>query len=488
LPQLAYEVQHDSGVDIEDISPEMTDLKSQDIQTIMNAYYELSRYRSDQLEGKLKRLEGPPKVLQLFMKAAVKRSLSSWDDLLKDWNAIEETAAFELGQKIRSSFKGDLKLIAIELARIHMISLSQPETGFVEVHNYSSHFTPLIEAGLLRVRKGDKGFKIFPPHRLLLRIYEGLVSWYSAEDICAHILASQGSKTQSGKAFEFLFAFELCLGGLSTMWEFLLSKASLSPLDYQQPLKIRRAESVEKCTDPSLVYVMIDPDRSKSKTDVIFFAQNARTKEKYRVLVRLTLQATSINQMIDEAFSDMLTLASFHDKDVKDRRLFIAPKTSAKYDSDNVTHQNLMAIGWYLFTKDSGISEAFHFSWTLMCDPSRAAEAVAIQVSKASKPTMDLEIEDVETKRRRRIMAPDTTRSSRSPEKSAPSFSSLDEFYRALQDREGLESDEVSEIKGVFEQQRIKIQRLHRLTDEKLKVYGLGARGYREAILDLVGK
>ncbi len=70
---------------------------------------------------------------------------------------------------------------------------------------------------------------------------------------------------------------------------------------------------------------------------------------------------------------------------------------------------------------------------------------------------MDLEIEDVATKRRR-IMATDTTRSSRSPEESAPSFSSFDEFYRALQDRGGLESDEVSKIKGVLERERIKIQ------------------------------
>jgi hypothetical protein len=486
---LAYEVQLDSGVDIDDISPEMTDLKFQDIQTIMNTYYELSLYRRDQLEKKLKRLEGPPKVLQLFLKAAAKRPLSSLDDLLKDWNAIEETAAFELEQKIRSSFKGDLKLIAIELARIHMISLSQPETGFVEVHNYSSHFTPLIEAGLLRVHKGDKGFKIFPPHRLLLRIYGGLVSWYSAKDIAelsAHIVASQASKTQSGKAFEFLFAFELCLGGLSSMWGFLLSNAGLSPLDHQQPLKVCRAESVEKCTDSSSVYVMIDPDRSKSKTDVIFFAQEP-DKKKVRVLVQLTLQATSVNHKIDETFSNMLTLASFHDKDVKDRRLFIAPKSSAKFDSANVTHENLKANGCYLITKDSGITEAFHFSWALMCDPSRAAEALAMLESKVSKPTMDLEIENVATKRRR-IMATDTTRSSRSPEESAPSFLRLDEFYRALQDREGLDADEVSEIKRILERERIKIQQLHRLTDEKLVCNGIDAGGYREAILDLIGK
>ncbi len=77
---------------------------------------------------------------------------------------------------------------------------------------------------------------------------------------------------------------------------------------------------------------------------------------------------------------------------------------------------------------------------------------------------------------------------SRPPAESAPSFSNLEEFYQALQSREGLDSEEVSEIKRIFEEQKINIRVLHRLTDEKLREDGIVARSHREAILALIGK
>ena len=64
----------------------------------------------------------------------------------------------------------------------------------------------------------------------------------------------------------------------------------------------------------------------------------------------------------------------------------------------------------------------------------------------------------------------------------------MDEFYKALIKDEKLENDEIEEIKMVFNDQRIKVHHLPRMTNEKLKEAGIVQLGLRESILTLLGK
>lgn len=70
----------------------------------------------------------------------------------------------------------------------------------------------------------------------------------------------------------------------------------------------------------------------------------------------------------------------------------------------------------------------------------------------------------------------------------AVSFSTMDDFYKALIVNEKLEADEIEEIQTVFKNQRIKVHHFPRLTDKKLEKYGIRQGGIRESILVVLGK
>ena len=73
-----------------------------------------------------------------------------------------------------------------------------------------------------------------------------------------------------------------------------------------------------------------------------------------------------------------------------------------------------------------------------------------------------------------------------SPEVKA--FANMEDFYEVLQKDQGLDGDDIKNIEGVFEKEKIKVKQLLRLTDEKLKEAGVSQIGLREAILAVLGK
>jgi hypothetical protein len=70
---------------------------------------------------------------------------------------------------------------------------------------------------------------------------------------------------------------------------------------------------------------------------------------------------------------------------------------------------------------------------------------------------------------------------------SVSSFSNMDEFYRKL-GAKGCTEDDIGIIRNAFDGERIRVGALPRLTDDKLKEYGLKQGGLREAILAVLGK
>jgi hypothetical protein len=63
----------------------------------------------------------------------------------------------------------------------------------------------------------------------------------------------------------------------------------------------------------------------------------------------------------------------------------------------------------------------------------------------------------------------------------------MDKFYSALQ-KEDLDDVDITGVQNIFEKEKIKASTLPRLTNEKLKEYGLAQGGLREAVLAVLGK
>lgn len=118
---------------------------------------------------------------------------------------------------------------------------------------------------------------------------------------------------------------------------------------------------------------MIDPDRGNSKTDVVFFAQEASSRNLVRILVQLTIAACS-NQKITDSFDAMKKVSSVDD--IADYRLFIGPKSNATYTDNSTDH-------CHLFAKQSQISETFELSIEQLCNPKSTENSIAALVQMA---------------------------------------------------------------------------------------------------------
>ena len=66
-------------------------------------------------------------------------------------------------------------------------------------------------------------------------------------------------------------------------------------------------------------------------------------------------------------------------------------------------------------------------------------------------------------------------------------FKDMNEFYEALHAR-GHNEEDIGIIKNTFDEQRIKVNVLSRLTDEDLKEYGIKQGRLRKSILAVLGK
>jgi hypothetical protein len=165
-----------------------------------------------------------------------------------------------------------MQVYAWNLCLLHTQSYLNEKKGYLELEYLPKSYTPFIEAGLIRVRQNGSVWHIFPPNRFLVKIFNSHVKWFTWEniqDLVANIKVSASSNNIKGKVFEYLFALELLNTSDSALCNQITKTVSIRPsLDWKP--KIKMMSKIEKNLDPNPVYVIVDPDYSKCKTDVMF--------------------------------------------------------------------------------------------------------------------------------------------------------------------------------------------------------------------------
>ncbi|KAI8891896.1 hypothetical protein BC833DRAFT_644839 [Globomyces pollinis-pini] len=168
-------------------------------------YFDLHNM-ADELKKKMDHLTGPPKLLYWFI-------LSTAEQIQGTINS------FGLSPERLERYSYNLGLL---------------HTHFLSFDLLPPKWLPFIEAGMNRIRKEGTFWKLFPPNRFLVKIFNRYIKWFNWEnvsDLLANITASSTAKTQ-----------------------------------------------------------VLNPSSDKSKTDVIFFADSIQTYTTVRVLCQLTTQ------------------------------------------------------------------------------------------------------------------------------------------------------------------------------------------------------
>lgn len=494
-PNLLPEVTLTSGLDAIDLSGLMTDFRQENIRTVFNNFFCLQSATSEQsstLSDCFSRLEGPPKNLLFFLKAAATHHLNSIQQLIEQWSEIEIKAVNMFEAKIVSTFRGDLYATARQLAIVHATSLMSSGSDFILVTNISRHFIFLIEAGLLRVHRFGKIWKLFAPNRFLVLVFQKFVRWYTFENISMLrncISTSSGVLTLNGKSFEYCFALELCNSASGKLLSFLTRKVGLMPLDDSSAPSICHTACIEDCVDTNRIYVMQDLDRSDSKCDVVFFAKESATEKCTRVLVQLTLAACTASK-INDSFNGMLLLPRLviDGNELQDSRVFFGPNCYITLKpAESFYQQNHIANECHTFI---GQPDAFEFDINVICT-SRSTDVAIAQLTKkaeasgnlkfANQLALDFDQFAISNKRPRTLSAGHAD---------AFAFADMDGFYEALEGilQTNKKPEQLKLIRRVFDEQDIESTTLPRLTDEKLKEYGVEKGGIREAILAVLGK
>ncbi|KAI8926704.1 hypothetical protein BC831DRAFT_455796, partial [Entophlyctis helioformis] len=433
---------------------------------------------AERLSELYERLAGPPKIVQFFLMASSECRLACVQDLIDQWDTSSSLSSCHLQGSNRVNFWWQSRCYSRSLALLHATAIATTRNDYVLVPEVSRHFIKLIEAGLLRVRRATGGqWTIYAPNHLLLRIFRQYVHWYTWDNIAMlqHLVkSSETVQTLKGKAFEFLFALELCDSADGKLWTFLRNRVKLVP----------QGSCIAECNDTSRIYVMQDPDRSGSKCDVVFFATSQELGTTVRVLVQLTIAARG-KAKIDESLKEMLAQSpvTIGGKQLLDYRLFIAPNYPA--DSDQGSRD--LADRGYVFTS-SALSDAFEFPVNIICNPeatdtaikhlARKAEAMG-ELGLANRIAGDSEQRSVSSKRQR--VAPQ-------PLAGTFDFDDMDGFYSALKTRTNVNDDDIRMIAEIFGSQRIDFSILPSLTDNDLKELGIAAMGLRKSILAVLGK
>ena len=138
-------------------------------------------------------------------------------------------------------------------------------------------------------------------------------------------------------------------------------------MDHWDP-KIKMG-NVSPDLDCNTIYVMIDPDYSKSKTDVVFFAKSI-ANETVRVLCQLTTQVKV--DTTQKAKSSFLAMFGLEDDEIPDYRLYIAPNSSVQFPP---IHNQQFSSSNCFWIDSSSYSPMLKFSMNL-CDPTKATEAL----------------------------------------------------------------------------------------------------------------
>ncbi|KAI9329733.1 hypothetical protein BDR26DRAFT_872119 [Obelidium mucronatum] len=392
-PTLVSEITLTSGLDAFDFSRGMSDFDTAKVGTILRHYFNLPTDLPSSLTVLYERLVGPPRNIAFFLVSSTEREfkLESVEDLVSSWDRIESSAIRHMRSKIEASFIGDISLTARNICLVHATCLIGKNTDYIDVPSVSRHFVSLVEAGLLRIHQlnVDEGWRIFAPNRFLVKILEKYVRWFKWDNLATlkSLITSSGTTgTLKGKVFEFLFALELCNSPTSRLWTYFSETLKISQIPSWNPL-IVNTPSVAECSNPGTIFVMVDPARDKSKTDVIFFATKTGTTEIVRVLVQLTLANCGMDK-INKSYDAMLqTVPPFvvgPGEIVLDYRFFIGPKcTLAALGGSNFYRQNYADNRCYTFLKSSDLASKFELSIDVLCNPLATEAAINSLVRKA---------------------------------------------------------------------------------------------------------
>ena len=339
--------------------------------------------------------------------------------------------------------------------------------GYLEFDDLPNNWIPFVESGLIRTREVGDVWKLFPPNRFLVKIFNKYVKWFcweNIQDLVANINASSTTTTLKGKVFEYLFALELLATSDSKLWTQLSEVMKIQPRLNWKP-SIKMMGKVTADLNRNDVYVMTDPDYQKSKTDVLFFADRMGSNETVRVLCQLTTQVADSTPKAKTTFISMFGLV--HDG-LADYRLFLAPKSTVALPED---HKKQFSSTNCFWIDSSSFGSMLKFSLDL-CDPTKTEQALNELMNFAAS------LDDNTTAMN---IANFSTGSSK---KRKREFESIDDFYKALKDY-GKNDQQIEKIKRVFVEQEIDVMELTTLTDEKLEKIGL-VLGLREAVLSVI--
>jgi hypothetical protein len=421
----------------------------------------------------MKSLCGPPKFLKWFILSAQEKSLESIEDLVDQWDNIENSATGLYRDQIKSTidFFGEdskkLRIYSRNLCWLHTLALIDTIDGFLEFDDLPNDWIPFIEAGLIRVRQNGK-WKLYPPNCFLVKIFKDYVKWFNWENIqklVSNISASESTTTLKGKVFEFLFALELCGLPDSPIWNHMSKTMNIQQRLNWSP-RIQIMENVHDCLNQDYIYVMKDPDHRKLKTDVVFYAQKDNLP--IRVLCQLTVQKKNSTLKANESLQKMLAINQLNG--ISDYRIFLGPKSLIKMS--DIYKSNYNDNNCFFWDRnDCGSILDFPLD---LCDPSKIGEALLKLMDTASNHG------DFESVDNIGAFLPGTSR------KRKREFESMDEFYEALKQIEDWEEEDTDAVKKVFKEQRIKLSQLSSLTDAKLEKYGLFQGGLREAVLSVI--
>jgi hypothetical protein len=473
-PTLLTEITLTSGLLTVDISYLMQDFSSAAVKIIFENYFNLDGITEEEslhISSVCDRLSGPPKIVFFFLTAASRYSFRDIADFILKASEIEAAALELFRTKIQSTFKGDLASTARNLCLLYTTAIISPNaTGFIEVDKLSRHFLFLNEAGPLRVHDKHHNWKILAPNRFLIQIFREYVHWFTwnnVELLKNIIKASAATYTLNGKVFEFLFALELCNSPDSSLWTFIHQHCGIHPVSSWKP-SIVLTKHISHCNDVQTIYIMQDPDRGNSKTDVIFFASTS-THKLVRVLVQFTVANCPVKKVSDSIESmRSLQPCIVNNETLLDHRMFIGPNSDAVW-IDSASDDN--DDRYYVFLKPSSISKQFEFPIEIMCDSSGTNGAIEFLIKKAERAG-DFELAHNIAGDFRALPLKKLSKQLRIE----AYITDLAGFYWALRSEEDLDDDEINVIEVVFNKENIKFKTLPRLTDAKLTEYGIRQR------------
>jgi hypothetical protein len=395
--------------------------------------------------------------------------------LTSQWDEIERVAIGRYKKQIKSTLKSfgllgavKMEIYARNLCLLHTHAFMKNTDGYLEFDDLPNNWIPFVESGLIRTREVGDVWKLFPPNRFLVKIFNKYVKWFcweNIQDLVANIKASSTTTTLKGKVFEYLFALELLATSDSKLWIQLGEKMKIQPrLDWKPSIKIMGTVTAD--LNQNDVYVMTDPDYKKSKTDVLFFADRMGSEGTVRVLCQLT---TQVDDSTFKAKTSFLAMFGLVDDGLADYRLYLAPKSTVALPQD---HEQQFSSNNCFWIDSSSFGSMLKFSWDL-CDPKKTEQALTELMDFAAS------LDDNTTARNIANFIPNSNKRKRG-------FESMDDFYNALETTPNWKSEYSEIFRGVFERQLVMPHQLATLTDAKLKEDGLTQRGLREAVLSVI--